>query len=400
LREPRDLVTPSPSQILLVTELFPPFVGGSAVLMKNIYSRVSGPSVTVLTDGDPNTQPEVDGTLSILRRPMKMAHWGVLQPTALATHLRTAALIRSLTSGQRAIVHCGRALPEGLPALMARAIGGPRYLCWTHGEELGYVQTSRELRALLARVHRAAAAVVANSHNTCSKLETFGVPRPRIHVVEPGVDPQRFRPDTDAGDLRRRLAPDGEVVMLTVGRLQARKGHDLAIAALDALRREIPKLRYVIVGDGEERQRLETMVADRALGERVTFAGKAEEADLPRYYAAADLFVHPNRLEGNDFEGFGIVFLEASSSGLAVIGGASGGVPEAVAADVSGLLVHGDDVPELAAAIRRLVADPELRRRMGRAGRERVLNYFTWERAARQIGDLQAGLVESGRLPA
>ncbi len=379
-----------------MTELFPPFVGGSAVLMKNIYSRVSGPSVTVLTDGPDQTPPEVDGSLTILRRPMKMAHWGVLQPSALATHLKTAARIRSLTSGRPSIVHCGRALPEGLPALMARTVGGPRFVCWTHGEELGYVQTSRELRALLSRVHRAAAAVVANSHNTASKLETFGVPRQHIHVVEPGVDPQRFRPDTDAGELRRRLAPAGEIVMLTIGRLQARKGHDLAIAALDSLRRETPNLRYVIVGDGEERKRLETMVSDRALGDRVTFAGKADEADLPRYYAAADLFVHPNRLEGNDFEGFGIVFLEASSSGLPVIGGASGGVPEAVAAGESGLLVQGDDVPELAAAIRRLVADAELRRRMGHAGRERVLSYFTWERAARQIGELHASLVGVG----
>jgi phosphatidylinositol alpha-1,6-mannosyltransferase len=248
-------------------------------------------------------------------------------------------------------------------------------------------------------VHRSASAIVANSHNTARRLESLGVTPERIRVVEPGVDPERFRPDLSPDlskdELRRALAPAGEIVMLSVGRLQARKGHDLAIAALDLVRREVPNLRYVIVGDGEERPRLERLVTDRGLSRLVTFVGKVEEDDLPRYYAASDFFVHPNRVHGDDFEGFGIVFVEAASSGLATIGGASGGVPEAVEDGVTGLLVRGDDVDELASVVRRLSTDTELRRRLGDAGRERVLRYFTWERAAGQIDDLQASLIES-----
>jgi phosphatidyl-myo-inositol dimannoside synthase len=122
----------------------------------------------------------------------------------------------------------------------------------------------------------------------------------------------------------------------------------------------------------------------------VDFVGVVPSDALPAYYAAADIFVHPNRVEGEDFEGFGMVFLEAAASGTPVIGGRSGGVPEAIDEGKTGLLVDGIDAHELAAAIRQLAASATLRASFGTAARQRVLTHFTWPRAVKQVEDIDA----------
>ena len=137
----------------------------------------------------------------------------------------------------------------------------------------------------------------------------------------------------------------------------------------------------MVAGNGQEKGRLQRIVVERDLGDQVTFLGSVPAEGLSACYAAADIFVHPNRIDGSDFEGFGMVFLEAAASGLPVIAGRSGGAPEAVDEGRTGLLVSGTDPAELASAISTLVVDPEKRRRMGDAGRARVLSDFSWERA-------------------
>jgi phosphatidylinositol alpha-1,6-mannosyltransferase len=229
-------------------------------------------------------------------------------------------------------------------------------------------------------------------------LEEFGVPRDKIHVVYPGVDPHRFHPRIDGSDIRRRFAPNGEILILSVGRLQRRKGHDLAIGAMARLARQFPTLRYVIAGDGEERERLEALVAWHGLGDHVHFAGALADEDLPRYYAACDVFLLPNRLDGRDVEGFGIVFLEAAACARPVVAGNTGGVPEAVEHGVSGLLVSGTEVGELSAVLATLARSSALRRRLGEAGRARVLANFTWNRSAAALGGVQTCLVGQARL--
>jgi phosphatidylinositol alpha-1,6-mannosyltransferase len=258
-----------------------------------------------------------------------------------------------------------------------------------HGEELGYIDSSRELRRLATAVFQRARAVIANSANTAALLLERSVRAGAIHIVRPGVDPQRFRPGTAGADrLRLELAGDAELVCLTVGRLQRRKGHDLVLEALADLGPRKSRIRYVIVGDGEERPRLESMIHRLGLESVVLLKGRVDPSELPRYYAAADLFVHPNRVDGREFEGFGIVFLEAAASGVPAIAGRSGGVPEAVVEGETGLLVSGSDAAELRSALLALVDDPDRRRAMGKAARARVLQEFTWERAAEQISAL------------
>jgi phosphatidylinositol alpha-1,6-mannosyltransferase len=366
---------------LLVSQFFPPAIGGSANLLSNVYSRL-GDRVTVLTDARFSPGPDGPlGTLDLRRETIATPHWGLADPRGLLRHARTARTIRRL-AGARGVAHCARVLPEGVAAWLARRAGGPRYVCWSHGEDLATATTSRELLLTTKLVLRGASRALANSRNTAALLERLGVPSAEIRVAYPGVDAQRFRPDVDGGAIRRRLGAARDPLLLSVGRLQLRKGHDRAIRAVAQLRHRAPGLRYVIVGTGEEENSLRRLAQECGVAARVHFEGAVSEADLPAYYAACDVFVLPNRKEGEDIEGFGIVFLEAQASARPVIAGRSGGAPEAVADGETGLLVSGEDVAELAASIERLIASPELCRTLGAAGRARVLRDFTWDRAA------------------
>jgi len=377
--------------IVLVTELFPPDVGGTPELFDNIYRRLTGP-VTVLTNDRPTPVGRLrEGTLQVVRLPMVGGHWGVTSPASVWRYWRMVSELRTRCRMQPVVFHCARALPEGFAALCATRLSrSSRYVCWTHGEELHYMRTSRELSLLLSSVHKASAAVIANSRNTARQLQALGVPDDKIHVVYPGVDVDRFAHTAGRIGVRREFAADHELLLLTVGRLQRRKGHDLAIEALASLRGEKLHVRYLIVGDGDERARLEGLVDRCGVRDQVTFAGSVPAADLPRYYAAADIFVHPNRVDDGDAEGFGMVFLEAAAAALPVIGGDSGGVPEAIEAGATGLLVTGTAVGELVSAIRTLAGDAALRRRMGELALSRVRRQFTWERAAAQVAAIHA----------
>jgi len=380
-------------RLLLLTELFPPAVGGSAVLFHGIYSRVRDADVGVVTErGARPTESDRQESFAIFPRAIATRRWGLGHPAALLHHLRVAFQLRLLAPRRRGLVHCARALPEGLAALLCRASGGPRYVCWAHGEDLAMAQGSREYTFITRLVYRHAAAALANSRNTADMLEAMGVPREKVLVVYPAVDPERFHPSVDGAGVRARYGGRDDVVLLSVGRLQRRKGHDVAIHAVAALRDELPQLRYVIAGDGEERARLERLVDEYGLRGHVFFAGAVPEHELPAYYAACDIFLLPNRVDDGDIEGFGIVFLEAAAAGKPVIGGDSGGVPEAVERDSTGLLVDGASVADVAAAIRQLALSEETRMRFGAAGRARARDQFSWQRAAAIVSALQTRL--------
>jgi len=232
----------------------------------------------------------------------------------------------------------------------------------------------------MRQVHRRAGLLLANSRNTREVLQRFGADLAKVRVIYPGVDAARF---AERSSRPRTQDP----VILSVGRLQRRKGHDTMLLALARLIDRHPRVTYLIVGDGEERGRLEAMVGELGLGPHVRFEGEVAEASLPGYFARADVFALPNRVERGDFEGFGIVFLEAAAAGVPTVGGRSGGVPEAIADGETGYLVGGEDAAELAATLDRLLSDAELSQALGSAGRRRVLREFTWEASASRLRD-------------
>ena len=190
-------------------------------------------------------------------------------------------------------------------------------------------------------------------------------------VVNPPVGP--LPPATEieahATALRQRLQLADGPVLLSVGRLVARKGFDFVLRSVADLRHEFPKLMYLLIGDGPERAHLHALLRDLDLAEHVRFLGAVDEATKWAAYDVCDLFVMPNRVLGDvDFEGFGIVFLEAALSGRPAIGGRTGGAVDAIADEVTGLLIDPEDQGALTQAIRRVLTDEPLRRRLGRAG--------------------------------
>lgn len=315
----------------------------------------------------------------------------------------TAWTGRRLRAGGVRLIHAGEIRPAGYIAAWMRARRGVPYLLYVHGhdvfKEAERARASHRRRATARWILGGAAAIVANSRATAVRtealLELLGVPPAgRVHVVHPGTDPDRFRPDAPgAASWRERLGmPAGTPVLLTVARLIPRKGVDTVLRALPAL----PGTHYVVAGNGPDRPRLEALAAELGVRERVTFVGAVDDAALPGLYAAADLFVMTPREEPGrqDVEGFGIVYCEAAAAGLPVVAARSGGVAEAVREGETALLVPPDDRAALAAALRALVDDAALRRRMGNAGRKAVETYYNWERAAAELQRVIAGIVD------
>jgi phosphatidylinositol alpha-1,6-mannosyltransferase len=382
--------------ILLVSQVFPPAVGGSGALLHNVYRRLEGIRVTAMIDAATCAgAPAPSGGIHIVKTKVDPAHWGIFDPRGWPGHVALARKIHKVAGDGRALVHCGRAQPEAVPAMLAGLMpNGPRYIFWAHGEDISTTKTSRQFERTMKFVYRRAAGAVANSKNTAAMLEREGIPKAQIAIVYPGVDPDRFKPELHEVSFRERLTGSSGPLLLSVGRLQRRKGHDLVIKAIPALKQRWPKVRYVIVGDGVERESLEHLVHSLGVGDSVTFEGEVSDQLLPNYFSACDVFVMPTRVDGHDFEGFGLVYLEAAAAGKPTIGGRNGGVPEAVEDGVTGMLVSGTSVEELVACVSRLLDSVELRRSMGESGRRRAVEKFSWNAASLTLLDFHRRVAE------
>lgn len=226
------------------------------------------------------------------------------------------------------------------------------------------------------------------SRFTGGLLEEEGVPSERIHVVPNGTELTRF--DTKsalqgAGAIRERFQIGERPLLLTVGRMVERKGVDTVIESMAAVLQRVPEVRYLVVGKGPADEALRARVKELELGESVLFAGSLPYADLPSVYHACDIFVMPARQIGASVEGFGLVFCEANACGKPVVGGNSGGVPDAILNEETGLLVEPNSPSACAEAILRLLGEPALARKLGTQGLERIRREGTWDHAGQSI---------------
>lgn len=383
-----------PVKTLLVSDVFPPKVGGSGRWFWEIYRRLPRDFYRIAAGEDPR-QGDFDQThdLRVVRLPLTMRSWGIASFEGLRGYARAVHRLRRVVVAERiGMVHCGRCLPEGVMALALKLTTGVPYACYVHGEDIGTARSSREHRILVDRVLRAASFVIANSANTQGLLiDDWGVSRERIRLFHPGVDTGRFAPAPANRSVRAALGWGDRLVVLTVGRLQLRKGHDRMIEAIGAIRTRNPQVLYAIAGDGEERGALAEQVERAGLGEHVQFLGAVDDERLVQCYQQCDLFVLPNRSVGRDIEGFGMVLLEAQACGKPVIAGASGGTGETMQIPETGLVIPCEQSDVLAAVVGELLGDPGQRARMGAAAREWVLERFDWETLSRQADRLFQG---------
>ena len=380
---------------LVLTEYFLPTHGGSINWLVQTYSRYAPSDVIVVAPQCPGDR-EVDFTLPfrVERVVMSMTDW---DPTAPASLWRYFRLLQHVYRSSRSYgvkqVHCAKVLPDGLVAWGLRKLTGSPYLIYAHGEEILIGLSSRKLRWLIPKIYNGAAAIIVNSRHTRALLAELGVRSNKLHLIHPGVDATAFRVDANAALIVRQQHNLGQApVLLTVGRLQQRKGQDMVIKALPLIRQVFPEVKYLVVGAGEEHAALQQLAHEVDMQEHVVFAGRVHDSALPAYYAACDVFIMPNRRLANDIEGFGMVFLEASAAGKPVIGGRSGGTDDAIVDGVTGLRVDGDNLDMIAAAVIDLLSDPAFARSMGEQGRRRVAAEFNWDRVALRTRQLAAAL--------
>jgi phosphatidylinositol alpha-1,6-mannosyltransferase len=376
---------------LVISEVFPPKTGGSGRWFWELYRRLPRGEYVIAAGEDPR-QDEFDRThdLRIRRIPLSVRQWGLRSREGLAGYARAIRRLGSIMRRERVeCIHVGRCLPEGLLALAFKLFAGTPYICYAHGEELTCAGSSRELRWLMRRVFSGAGRVICNSRNTWKLLRSsWGLPESRLAILHPGVDTQWFVPVERDARVRAELGWGDRPVILTVGRLQKRKGHDMMIRALGQIRATVPEVQYAIVGDGEERAALEQLAVTEGVADQVRFHGEADEATLLRCYQQCELFVLPNRQVGEDIEGFGMVLVEAQACGKPVIAGDSGGTAETMRVGETGEVVDCRGPDQLAELVTGFLSEPARRGKMGRAARAWTLQEFDWTKLSQKAESL------------
>ncbi|KJX75423.1 GDP-mannose-dependent alpha-(1-6)-phosphatidylinositol monomannoside mannosyltransferase [Mycobacterium lepromatosis] len=380
------------SRVLLVTNDFPPrrggiqsYLGEFVDLLVKVGSHdviVYAPHWTGADTFDENVAH--DGGYRVVRHP------GTMMLPGLAVDARMRRLIADHGIDT---VWFGAAAPLALLAPRARKAGATRVLASTHGHEVGWSMLP-VARSVLRRIGDGTDVVTFVSRYTRSRVTAAFGPRAVLEYLPPGVDADRFRPDpASRAELRDRYRLGERPTVVCLARLVPRKGQDMLIRALPSIRQRADGAALMIVGGGPYLGTLRKLAQRCGVADHVIFAGGVAAVELPAHHALADVFAMPCRTRGGgmDVEGLGIAFLEASATGVPVIAGKSGGAPEAVQHNKTGLVVDGRSVNMVADAVTELLTDRDRAAAMGAAGRHWVTTEWRWDTLAARLADLLRG---------
>ncbi|MFE5602893.1 glycosyltransferase family 4 protein [Streptomyces coelicoflavus] len=372
---------------LIVTNDFPPRPGGIQAFLHNMALRLDPERLVVYASTWKRGREGAEATAAFdAEQPFTVVRdrTTMLLPTPGATR-RAVGLLREhgCTS-----VWFGAAAPLGLMAPALRRAGAERLVATTHGHEAGWAQLPAA-RQLLRRIGESTDTITYLGEYTRSRIAGALTPAAAARMVQlpPGVDEKTFHPASGGDEVRARLGLTDRPVVVCVSRLVPRKGQDTLIRALPRILAAEPDAVLLIVGGGPYEKDLRRLAAETGVAASVHFTGPVPWSELPAHYGAGDVFAMPCRTRrgGLDVEGLGIVYLEASATGLPVVAGDSGGAPDAVLDGETGWVVHGEDPNESADRITTLLADPELRRRMGERGRSWVEEKWRWDLLAEHL---------------
>ncbi|MET8836675.1 glycosyltransferase family 4 protein [Micromonospora sp. NPDC004540] len=373
------------SRTLLITNDFPPRPGGIQSFVHNLAVRQPAGSVVVYASSWRGAAKfDADQPFEVVRERTK-----VLLPTPLVAR-RAARLARAYDCDT---VWFGAAAPLGLLAAgLRRRAGIRRAVALTHGHEAGWA-TLPGARSALRRIGRGVDVTTYLGEYTRVRLARVLDGVTELRRLAPGVDVDTYHPGVDGERVRLRLGLADRPVVVCVSRLVPRKGQDMLIRAMPEIRRRVPDAALLVVGGGPYRAALEKLARQTGVERDVVFTGSVPSAELPAHYAAGDVYAMPcrTRNRGLDVEGLGIVYLEASATGLPVVAGDSGGAPDAVREGETGYVVRGRDVAQLADRVATLLADRDLARQLGAAGRAWVEREWRWETQAERMAALLAG---------
>jgi phosphatidylinositol alpha-1,6-mannosyltransferase len=359
----------APPTLLIVTQNFPPDLGGIQILMGGMAEEFAraGQRVVVFADRRTATpEPAASQGYETYRfggpRPIRVLR----KRLALWRFLRNHAVHGIVADSWKSV----EALPRAIPALLVLA----------HGTEIPPSPSARKLRRLRAALARATA-VVANSRYTADRLRPLMADLDCLLVVNPPIGAP-VEPDMAARQAAAALIGAGNPMLLTIARLEPRKGIDLVIRALPSLLEEFPNLVHVVAGQGDDLPRLRALATTERVSDHVVFAGAVSEPVKAALMARADVFAMPARRDGASVEGFGIAYLEAALRGVPSLAGREGGAPDAVLDHETGLLCDPYDASSVRAALHSLLSSPALRRRLGDAAAARVRQSFLWPSVA------------------
>ncbi|MFG2309554.1 glycosyltransferase family 4 protein [Streptomyces sp. NPDC048566] len=375
---------------LIVTNDFPPRPGGIQAFLHNMALRLDPERLVVYASTWKRGREGAEATAAFdAEQPFTVVRdrATMLLPTPRVTR-RAAGLLREhgCTS-----VWFGAAAPLGLMAPALRRAGARRLVATTHGHEAGWAQLP-VARTLLRRVGESTDTVTYLGEYTRSRIAAALTPAAAARMVQlpPGVDEGTFHPASGGDAVRARLGLSDRPVVVCVSRLVPRKGQDTLVRAMPKVLAEHPRAVLLIVGGGPYDKDLRSLARATGVAGAVRFTGAVPWSELPAHYGAGDVFAMPCRTRrgGLDVEGLGIVYLEASATGLPVVAGDSGGAPDAVLDGETGWVVHGGSAEETADRLVTLLGDPGLRRRMGERGRAWVEEKWRWDLLAERLREL------------
>ena len=375
---------------LVFSEVFPPMHGGSGRWLWEVYSRQDADKyVVVAGNAESDTLFDSKAELKIHRISFNYSSWsdwalfslgGLIFYTKLFLKLRKIIKQYHVTA-----IHCGRCIPEGFVAMLFKLFKGIPYYCYIHGEDIENSATSRSMTAMLRPVLKRADLLICNSKNSHRLLlQHWDVNKTQCCIVNPGANTKAFTPAARCEDTRAKLGWQDRFVLITVSRLEERKGHDMMIKAMAEIVKTVPKALYAVIGSGPRQEYLEQLTVELGLSDNISFMPNVSDADMITCYQQADVFVLPNRDIGRNIEGFGIVMIEAQACGIPALGGMSGGTPETVIHGETGYSVDCS-TPDLLAEHVIVLAQYEAKRtQMGENARKHA-EQFDWDVKAPEV---------------
>jgi phosphatidylinositol alpha-1,6-mannosyltransferase len=363
--------------VLFVTNDFGPRAGGiETFIIGLIQRRPFGQTIVYTAFQENSAQFDADWLANYGVRVIRDRSKILLPTPRVALHLRGIIKKEGITTAA-----FGAAAPLGLLSASMKRAGVVRTVALTHGHEVWWAKVF-PFNLLLRRIGSTVDVLTYLGEFTRKAISKALSAKAQSAMVKiaPGIDVEHFIP-SDASSLRASLGLADKKVIVSVGRLVHRKGQDHLIEAMPEILKNVPRAHLLLVGEGPYREYLQNLVHQLKLESSVTFIGRIQYQDLPMYICVGDIFAMPSRsrLMGLEVEGLGIVYLEASSCGLPVLAGDSGGAPDAVIQNETGLVVSGTDNKEIASAAVALLTNLEASQKMGTVGRQWIVDNWRWE---------------------
>lgn len=365
----------SARRVLLVTNDLGPRAGGIETFILGLLSQLDGSDCVIYTSAQEGSEAfdqklNQDFGVVVVRDRGK-----VLLPTPRVNR----SVLQVMKENESEIIWFGAAMPLGWMSGYLKRNGAKRIVSLTHGHEVWWAKV-RPFSWILKQSTRSIDVLTYLGEFTRKAITPSVSKNCQLVQIAPGISLEHFSPGKKSETLVSELHLNNKQVIVSVGRLVHRKGQDQLLRALPAVLAIHPDVVLIFVGVGPRRKKLDQLVTQYKVSDYVRFVGRIQYAELPAYFRLADLFVMPSRsrFAGLEVEGLGIVYLEASASGIPVIAGASGGAPDAVLDGKTGVTIDGTNVSAIADAINDLLDHPSRMQEMGAAGRLWTTENWSW----------------------